>query len=210
MIPDTPKKTAPRCPKNKKHKLFRKRAGIKSVIEHCKADHRLGRNFYRGLFGNSINVVLAVAAYNFKRPMRLLLCLIERVIIWCCGRLNLNFQSQFTPLVLWNMVECLFESRLTNKTNPIAGNQWIMVLFSWFVSFVVQTKKWGCIKMMMHPHIMLSGLSPHAYRLCDCNMAFGSSILSTSSALMSFFSTTISCRLLPVSSASLATLVLFL
>jgi ISPg7 transposase len=69
------------------------------VIGHCKADHRLGRNFYKGLFGDSINVMLAAAAFNFKRAIRLLLCLIERVIIWCAGRLTLNFQSQFTPLV---------------------------------------------------------------------------------------------------------------
>ena len=39
-----------------------------------KSDHRLGRNFYKGLFGDSINVMLA-AAYNLKKAMRLLLCL---------------------------------------------------------------------------------------------------------------------------------------
>ena len=32
-----------------------------------KSDHRLGRNFYKGLFGDSINVMLAAAAYNLKR-----------------------------------------------------------------------------------------------------------------------------------------------
>lgn len=99
MIPDTPKKTDSRYAKNKKHKLFRKRAGIEPVIGHCKADHRLGRNFYKGLFGDSINVMLAAAAFNFKRAMRLLLCLIERVLIWCCVRLNLNFQYQFITQV---------------------------------------------------------------------------------------------------------------
>ena len=36
-----------------------------------KSDHRLGRNFYKGLFGDSINVMLAAAAYNLKRAMRL-------------------------------------------------------------------------------------------------------------------------------------------
>ena len=36
-----------------------------------KSDHRLGRNFYKGLFGDSINVMLAAAAYNLKRaPFR--------------------------------------------------------------------------------------------------------------------------------------------
>ena len=36
-----------------------------------KSDHRLGRNLYKGLFGDSINVMLAAAAYNLKRaPFR--------------------------------------------------------------------------------------------------------------------------------------------
>ena len=81
MILDTPKKTDSQYTKDKKHKLFLKRAGIEPVIGHCKADHRLGRNFYKGLFGDSIHVVLAAAAFNFKRAMRPLLCLIERVIV---------------------------------------------------------------------------------------------------------------------------------
>ena len=34
-----------------------------------KSDHRLGRNIYKGLFGDSINVMLAAAAYNLKRAM---------------------------------------------------------------------------------------------------------------------------------------------
>lgn len=60
--------------RQKKHKLFRKRAGIEPVIGHCKSDHRLSRNFYKGLFGDSINVMLLAAAFNFKRVMNLLLC----------------------------------------------------------------------------------------------------------------------------------------
>ena len=93
MIPDTPKKTDSRYAKDKKHKLFRKRAGIEPVIGHYKADHRLGRNFYKGLFGDSINVMLAAVAFNFKRAVRLLLYL----IIWCSGRQELNSQDQFIP-----------------------------------------------------------------------------------------------------------------
>ena len=72
MIPDIPKASDSAYTKTRKHKLFRKRAGIEPVIGHCKSDHRLGRNFYKGLFGDSINVMLAAAAYNLKRAMRLL------------------------------------------------------------------------------------------------------------------------------------------
>lgn len=61
-------------PKNnyQKQKLrigFRRRAGIEPKIGHLKSDHRLSRNFYKGIFGDNINVMLAAAAMNFKRMM---------------------------------------------------------------------------------------------------------------------------------------------
>lgn len=82
MIPDVPKPSDTAYQKAKKQELFRKRAGIEPVIGHCKSGHRLGRNFYKGLFGDSINVMLAAAAFNFKRAMRLLLTLIRKLIQW--------------------------------------------------------------------------------------------------------------------------------
>ena len=51
----------------KKHKLFCKRAGIEPIIGHLKSDYRLSRNFYKGVKGDAINIMLAAAAYNFKR-----------------------------------------------------------------------------------------------------------------------------------------------
>jgi len=51
----------------KMRKAFRRRAAIEPCIGHLKADHRLGRNFYKGIVGDSINVMLAAAAFNFKR-----------------------------------------------------------------------------------------------------------------------------------------------
>lgn len=50
-------------------KSFRRRAAIEPVIGHLKADHRLNRNFYKGIFGDNINIMLAAAAFNFKRIM---------------------------------------------------------------------------------------------------------------------------------------------
>jgi len=82
MIPDVPKATDSAYTKSKKHAFFRKRAGIEPVIGHCKADHRLGRNFYKGLFGDSVNVMLAAAAFNFKRGMNALLRLIWEWLRW--------------------------------------------------------------------------------------------------------------------------------
>lgn len=54
---------------SKQRKHFCKRAGIEPVISHLKADHRLSRNFYKGIFGDNINVMLPAAAFNFKRMM---------------------------------------------------------------------------------------------------------------------------------------------
>ena len=70
-------------PKNRKKALKAdcKRAGIEPTIGHLKADHRLSHNFYKGVKGDAINVLLAAAAYNFKRAMRVLLDLIKRISI---------------------------------------------------------------------------------------------------------------------------------
>lgn len=58
-----------RYKQTKLRKSFKRRAAIEPVIGHLKADHRLGRNFYKGIFGDNINIMLAAAAFNFKRMM---------------------------------------------------------------------------------------------------------------------------------------------
>ena len=50
-------------------KSFKRRAAIEPTISHLKTDHRLSRNFYKGIVGDNINVMLAAAAFNFKRMM---------------------------------------------------------------------------------------------------------------------------------------------
>ena len=79
-IPGTPKLRDTRYQKQKKRKLFCKRAGIEPRIGHLKSDHRLGRNFYKGLPGDAINIMLAAAAFNFKRAIRVLLWLIQKIL----------------------------------------------------------------------------------------------------------------------------------
>lgn len=70
MIPDVPKKSDSRYQRSKKHKLFCKHAGIEPTIDHLKSDYRLGRNFYKGVVGDIVNVLLAAVAYNFKRAIK--------------------------------------------------------------------------------------------------------------------------------------------
>ena len=84
MIPDVPKKSDSRYQKLKKHKLFCKRAGIEPTIGHLKSDCRLDRNFYKGVVGDTVNVLLAAAAYNFKRAMKALWCMLYKIceILW--------------------------------------------------------------------------------------------------------------------------------
>lgn len=53
--------------KEKLRKGFRRRAAIEPRIGHLKNDHRLSRNFYKGIFGDNINVMMAAAGMNFKR-----------------------------------------------------------------------------------------------------------------------------------------------
>lgn len=52
-------------------KGFKRRAAIEPKISHLKEDHRLNRNYYKGIKGDTINVMLAAAAMNFKRMMNI-------------------------------------------------------------------------------------------------------------------------------------------
>ena len=84
MIPDVPKKSDRRYQKLKKHKLFCKRAGIEPTIGHLKSDYRLGRNLYKGVLGDTVNVLLAAAAYNFKRAMKAFWCMLQKICEILC------------------------------------------------------------------------------------------------------------------------------
>lgn len=92
LIPDVPSRKDSYYPRRKKHKLFCKRAGIEPTIGHLKSDFRLGRNFYKGVFGDEVNLLLAAAAYNFKRAMKRLWLLIEEIceILFYCNIPQMN------------------------------------------------------------------------------------------------------------------------
>ncbi len=54
----------------KADKKIRTIAGrFEPIIGHVKQDYRLNRNFYKGIVGNNINIMLAASAFNFKRMM---------------------------------------------------------------------------------------------------------------------------------------------
>lgn len=66
-LPGVPTKELTRYQKQKLRTGFKRRAAIEPRIGHLKQDHRLSRNFYKGIQGDNINVMLAAAAMNFKR-----------------------------------------------------------------------------------------------------------------------------------------------
>ena len=66
-IPGPPKAKASPYEKSKQRKRFRKRAGIEPIIGHLKSDFRMKRNYLKSLIGDEINVLLAGAAFNFKK-----------------------------------------------------------------------------------------------------------------------------------------------
>ncbi len=69
LIPSPPKKKLSYYQRKKISNAHKKRAAIEPVIGHLKSDHRLSRNFYKGVPGDNINIMLAAAAFNFKRMM---------------------------------------------------------------------------------------------------------------------------------------------
>ena len=69
ILPDSPGKQRTPYEKQKLRKGFKRRAAIEPKIGHLKQDHRLSRNFYKGIKGDNNNVMLAAAAMNFKRMM---------------------------------------------------------------------------------------------------------------------------------------------
>jgi len=60
-----------RYKRTKLKKGFTNRAAIEPRIGHLKTDHRLSKNFYKGIQGDTINGMLAAAAMNFKRMMNI-------------------------------------------------------------------------------------------------------------------------------------------
>ena len=70
LIPKPPGKKTTAYQKQKARKRFRKRAGIEPIIGHLKSDYRLFRNYLKGSIGDSVNLMLAAAAFNFNKWLR--------------------------------------------------------------------------------------------------------------------------------------------
>jgi IS5 family transposase len=56
--------------KRKERERFRRRASIEPIIGHLKQDHRMLRNYLKGVEGDMINTLLAGAAFNMIKMLR--------------------------------------------------------------------------------------------------------------------------------------------
>jgi len=69
-FPKPPLKRDNEYQKRKKRKYFRRRAAIEPIIGHVKHDHRAEINYLKGQIGDSINLMMAAAGFNFKKMMK--------------------------------------------------------------------------------------------------------------------------------------------
>ena len=60
---------------------LRRRSAVEPVIGHAKSDHRMGRNFLKGVQGDAANAVLAAAGYNFRRILAWLAALWRALVM---------------------------------------------------------------------------------------------------------------------------------
>lgn len=82
LTPGRPKKSDTPYQRRKARQRFRRRAGIEPVIGHLKHDHRMARNFLKGVAGDAINLFMACAAFNFKKWIRRLGHFLTLFILW--------------------------------------------------------------------------------------------------------------------------------
>lgn len=69
-LPNRPKKNSSAHYKRKAQSKFRRRSAIEATNSHVKHDFRMLRNYLKGTIGDTINLLLAAAAYNFMKLMR--------------------------------------------------------------------------------------------------------------------------------------------
>jgi len=96
LLPGRPAKDQSPSRTQQLRRWFRRRAAIEPVISHLKHDFRLGRCFLKGSVGDSLNLMLAGAAWNLRKWLGRFYCPCSR-----CSRLHSQCPSvdaRATPL----------------------------------------------------------------------------------------------------------------
>ena len=81
--------------KIKDRKRLRRRASIEPIIGHIKQDHRMLRNYLKGVEGDMINTLLAGAAFNMMKMLRK----IRESIICILNELFENLTRKYLVLI---------------------------------------------------------------------------------------------------------------
>ena len=71
-IPESGKDAKTEHNKRQARARFCRRAAIEPIIGHLKNDHRMLRNYLKGRIGDSVNLFMACAAFNFRKFIRIL------------------------------------------------------------------------------------------------------------------------------------------
>ena len=98
VMPGSPGPDVSEYEKRKARKNFGRRSAIEPVIGHMKSDFRLARNYLKGTIGDAINLLLAAAAFNFKKWLnalaeRLIFVLIFLGNLGACRSVNTDKKS---------------------------------------------------------------------------------------------------------------------
>ena len=97
MIPGPPPKGQSRSQSARMRRLFARRAAIEPVIGHLKHDFRLARNFLKGTLGDTINLLLASAAWNLRKWMREVLFRLLGILLRSLGPASPNIIHPIAP-----------------------------------------------------------------------------------------------------------------
>jgi IS5 family transposase len=85
-LPGSPSPKSSEYAKRKARKDFGRRSAIEPVIGHLKHNFRLARNYLKGTIGDTINLLLAVAAFNCKKWLNALSQGLLFVFFYLCGQ----------------------------------------------------------------------------------------------------------------------------
>ena len=103
VLPSPPLKRDNRYQRDKKRKRCQRRAAIEPIIGHLKSDHRLSRNFLKGIAGDQINLLMAAIAWNFSLWLRAFLCVFTtRLRLRTIKSLTVKHLNDFYNICGWN------------------------------------------------------------------------------------------------------------
>lgn len=98
LLPKPGNRKQSKYQKQKARKRFRGRAGIEPVIGHIKHDHRMIKNYLKGVMGDIINAISAAMGYNLKKRLNQIAFLTLFYIKYICNLIALTIDSSLIKM----------------------------------------------------------------------------------------------------------------